>query len=813
MLTLVDLSADEVERVVAAVEGGAANIADVYPLAPLQEGIFFHHLLQADGGRDVYVSPKVVGFDSRDRLDGFLAALQRVVDRRDIYRTAIVWEGVREPVQVVVRRAVLPVREVVLDDGADPVRRLLAAAGAGMDLRRAPLIDVHVSDRPVDGRWLALLRIHHLVQDHTTQDVLLGELRAILTGREDELPEPLPFRNFVAQARLGVPREEHERYFADLLGDVEETTAPYGLLDVHRDGSGITSASRFVDEEVSRRTREVARTLGMSPATIFHLAWARVLATLSGREDVVFGTVLFGRMNAGRGADRTAGLFLNTLPVRVRMDGTGVEDALNGMRGQLAELLVHEHASLALAQRASGVPGGSPLFTSILNYRYSHGPDPASASRQTPAPTGIKMMYTGRATNYPMTVSVDDLGDGIELTVDTVAPAEAAVVCRMLQTCVDHLVTALEEDPAARVGAIEVLDKSERDRLTWAWNDTATEVPHTSVTGMFEAQAARTPDAPAVLADDAELSYAELDARANRLARALIARGAARSRWSRSRWSGERPDGRPAGRAEGGGAYLALDLVQPAERLAFILEDAGPVLVVADALGAASVQGFPGQVIDVGSAAFAAETAGLPARAIEAGERPAPPRGEHPAYVCYTSGSTGRPKGVVVTRAGLVNTAVAGGARLGTHPTVRVAQATSAGFDRFSLEWSIALSTGATLVVVPDAERMGRSCRASSSTARSPMPPCRPPSWPESGRARYPRTWCCRSAVSRARRSWSTAGRRDAPCSTRTGRPRRPSTPRRGGADRGRRRSRSAGRSRTPAPSCWTPACGRSRPG
>ncbi len=708
MLTLVDLSADEVERIVAAVEGGAANIADVYPLAPLQEGLFFHHLLQADGGRDVYVSPKVVGFDSRDRLDGFLAALQRVIDRRDIYRTAIVWEGVREPVQVVVRRAVLPVREVVLDDGAEPVRRLLAAAGAGMDLRRAPLIDVHVSDRPVDGRWLALLRIHHLVQDHTTQDVLLGELRAILTGREDELPEPLPFRNFVAQARLGVPREEHERYFADLLGDVEETTAPYGLLDVHRDGSGITSASRFIDEEVSRRTREVARTLGMSPATIFHLAWARVLATLSGREDVVFGTVLFGRMNAGRGADRTAGLFLNTLPVRVRMDGTGVEDALNSMRGQLAELLVHEHASLALAQRASGVPGGSPLFTSILNYRYSHGPDPASASRQAPAPSGIKMMYTGRATNYPMTVSVDDLGDGIELTVDTVAPAEAAVVCRMLQTCVDHLVTALEEDPAARVGAIEVLDKSERDRLTWAWNDTATEVPHTSVTGMFEAQAARTPDAPAVLADDAELSYAELDARANRLARALIARGAGPE--SVVAVAMERGAGLTAvllGVLKAGGAYLALDLVQPAERLAFILEDAGPVLVVADALGAASVQGFPGQVIDVGSAAFAAETAGLPARAIEADERPAPPRGEHPAYVCYTSGSTGRPKGVVVTRAGLVNTAVAGGARLGTHPTVRVAQATSAGFDRFSLEWSIALSTGATLVVVPDSERMG----------------------------------------------------------------------------------------------------------
>ncbi|MDN3359019.1 amino acid adenylation domain-containing protein [Actinomadura sp. DC4] len=685
MLPLVDLTPEQIGRLVAAVDGGAANVADVYPLAPLQEGIYFHHLMAAQESRDAYVLPIVLGFDTRTRLDAFVAALQRVVDRHDIYRTLIVAEGLPEPVQVVLRRAALRVEETVVDSAADPVERLVAAAGSRMDLGRAPLVDVRVAAEPGTGRWLGLLRIHQLVRDHTTQEALLRELGAILSGREASLPAPLPFRDFVAQARLGVPRAEHERYFAGLLGDVRETTAPYGLLDVHRDGSDVVRARLAVGEDAGDRVRAVARRLGVSPATLFHLAWARVLATVSGRDDVVFGTVLFGRMNAGAGADRVQGPFINTLPVRVGVDGTGVGAALDGLRDQLAELLTHEHAPLAVVQRAGGVPGGGPLFTSLFNYRHN-----LTAGQSTGTGLdGVRAVLTRERTNYPLVVAVDDSGAGFRIAVDAVSAVDAEEVCGFLRTCLGDLVTALEDDPDRPLSAVGVLDATVRDRLVREWNDTATEPPRASGAGLFAAQVARTPGAVALAYGGLEVSYAELDARANRLAHHLRSQGVG----AETVVAVCLPRGIDLivallGVWKAGAAYLPLDPEHPAERTAFVLEDSGAGLVI----GRGAAAGV--RVLDLEDPQVTAMIAELPE---DAPQLPAAP--DRLAYVIYTSGSTGRPKGVAVSHAGLASLVAAQAERFAVDDTARVLQFASVSFDAAVSEVLVTLARGARLVL------------------------------------------------------------------------------------------------------------------
>ncbi|HLL47710.1 MAG TPA: amino acid adenylation domain-containing protein, partial [Longimicrobiaceae bacterium] len=583
MLPLVELAEADIDRIVARVPGGAANVQDVYPLAPLQEGILFHHLMAEQG--DTYLLSTLLGFDTRARLDGFLGALQAVVDRHDILRTAVVWEELPEPVQVVWRRAPIPVEEVVLDpvtgDAAEQLYARFDPRRHRIDLRRAPLMRVVVAHDAERGRWLFLLLWHHLTGDHTTLEVLQEEIREHLLGRAEALPAPLPFRSFVAQARLGVSRAEHEAFFCEMLGDVDEPTAPFGLLDVRGDGARAAEARLELDEGLARRLRERARGLGVSAASLCHLAWAQVLARVSGREDVVFGTLLFGRMQGGEGADRVMGLFINTLPVRIRVGDEGVVASVRRTHALLAELMRHEHASLALAQRCSGVRAPAPLFSALLNYRHVSTSRAASGDARR-AWGGMRGIRAEERTNYPLALSVDDLGEGFRLTAQVHASVDPARVCGLVHTALERLVEALESAPATPLDGLDVLPGAERRRLLEEWSPAgAASAPEGCAHELFQARAARTPDAAAVLFGERSLGYGELNARANRLAHHLRALGVGPE--ARVAVCVERGPEMVVGLLavfKAGGACVPLDPAYPADRLRYVLEDSAPAVLL-----------------------------------------------------------------------------------------------------------------------------------------------------------------------------------------------------------------------------------------
>lgn len=209
----------------------------------------------------------------------------------------------------------------------------------------------------------------------------------------------MPYRNYVAQARLGVSEQEHEQFFREMLGDISEPTLPFGLQDVQGDGRYIEQYTHHLDSALSRRLKAQARLLGVSAASLLHLAWGQVLAVTSGKQNVVFGTVLVGRLQGGEGADRALGVFINTLPLRLDIGEHGVRASVRATHARLTALLGHEHASLALAQRCSRVAAPLPLFSSMLNYRHRGSATRSQTAQQ--AWEGMQTLTNDGRTNYP----------------------------------------------------------------------------------------------------------------------------------------------------------------------------------------------------------------------------------------------------------------------------------------------------------------------------------------------------------------------------------------------------------------------------
>jgi amino acid adenylation domain-containing protein len=243
LLPLVQLSQVEIDQVVERVPGGVSNVQDIYRLTPLQEGILFHHRMAQ--GRDPYLLWTLMSFEDRAKLDAYVRALNAVIDRHDILRTAVIWEGFYEPVQVVWRQAPLVVEEVILGrTEGDVVEQFKQGLATRIEISRAPMMRFLIARDCLRNRWLGALLSHHLALDHTTIELVNVEVRMLMAGQEQGLSEVLPFRCLVAQIQQSFARHEYSAFFRHMLEEVEEPTAPFGLMEVRGDGTQIVDTAR-----------------------------------------------------------------------------------------------------------------------------------------------------------------------------------------------------------------------------------------------------------------------------------------------------------------------------------------------------------------------------------------------------------------------------------------------------------------------------------------------------------------------------------------------------------------------------------------
>ncbi|WP_328491695.1 non-ribosomal peptide synthase/polyketide synthase [Streptomyces sp. NBC_00414] len=708
---LADLSQQQLDRLV----GDGRHVADVLPLTPLQSGMLFHGLVDTAGAYFDRTAVRLTGVaDPR----AFAAAWQQVADRTPVLRTGVHWQGLPHPVQVVHHRVELPVthldwRELTPGQRAEATERLLAEdRAAGMELTAAPLTRITLAALPGD-EVLLLWSSHHLILDGWSTGQLLTEVcerYAALTGGQDTAPPVRrPFADFVRWLREQ-DEDAAERHWADALaGFAERTPLPYDRTpaEAHRARSA-ESVHHALDADVSRRLRETAARAGLTVNTVVQAAWALLLARYSGRDDIVFGTTVSGRPAELPGVDTMIGMFINTVPTRIRVRNDGVLGWLRGLQEAQSEDRRFDFLSLARIQTLTEVPFGQALFDSMVVFE-NYPVDESAAARTG---VGVAEVRADDATTFPLCLRAH-LSDrlGFDLAYDpaffdrgTMEQATARLAT---------LFTRLADGIDADVRDLDPLTTEDR-RLLEEWNTTARRTEPRSPVGLFAEQARRTPDAPALDDGDRRVTYRELADWSDRVAARLLADGlAAEDGVALLMDRGAELVVAQLAVLKAGGAYVPVDARAPEERRRMMLAQAG-VRARLTAEDVTAARHDP----PVRTAAVAADPDRL-------------------AYVMFTSGSTGLPKAVAVRHRDVASLAT--DSRFADGMCARVLLHSPVAFDAATFEAWAPLLTGGCVVVTPgrtvDADLLrrliGRSVRAGGDEPGGPGGPVG-----EGGRAR-----------------------------------------------------------------------------
>ncbi|PKV83178.1 non-ribosomal peptide synthetase [Streptomyces sp. TLI_146] len=658
-------------------------VEDILPLSPLQEGMLFHSGYDQDS-RHLYIAQFSVDLQGALEAARLREAAETLLRRHANLRVSFTHRKNGDPVQVVRRDMPLAWQESDLGHLGEDEATARAAElteqdwQLGVDSRRPPLLRFTLL-RLGPERHRLLVTAHHILLDGWSFALLFKELFTLYgTG---ELPPVRSYRDYLTHL-AGRDRAAAESAWRTALAGLGQPTrlAPGGPLPPGATPQDVTF--RLSEERTAALTAR-AREQGLLLTSVVQGAWAALLARTTGQDDVVFGCTVSGRPAELPGADDMIGMLINTVPVRARIEATAsLTDLCGLLQRQRADLLDHDHIGLTEIQRLADSPAA--LFDTNLVFENFPLGDYRLDVPGLDLDTRISFRDT---THFPLTLVVEPgaaLGLRLSHHPDLLDRDRAGDLGSRLARILERW----SADPTASLAALDTLTDDARHRVLTRWNDTAADLPATTVPELFEAQAARTPDATAVLFEGERLTYRELDERAGRLADVLAARGIG-------------PESLVAialprsadlvvalyGVLKAGAAYLPVDLGQPEARNHNILADARPALLIGTDYRAPGV-----------------ETLRLDAPLPEAPPVPRPAMDpDHPAYAIFTSGSTGRPKGALISHRAIVNRLAWMQRAYRLTPEDRVLQKTPFGFDVSVWEFFWPLLHGATLVVArPD---------------------------------------------------------------------------------------------------------------
>lgn len=685
----------------------AREIEDILPLAPMQQGILLHSLLEQGNG--IYLMQDQYEVGSDVDFDAFKFAWQQVVQRHPALRTA--FHGLESGVQrqVVMRRVPSPAQlidlshlsreaaEAELDD------LLRVEREQGFDFARAPLLRLRlVKFGKADFRIVQ--SHHHALIDAWCRGLMLTEFfahyRAFIDGRHVSLPAARPYRDFLAWLAEQDEAVSRDYWRNSLAGFTDVTPLPYRHspqrnLEHEPQMRDVTLA---LGVEQTAKLADQARQHRLTANTFVQAAWALLLMRHADRDEVLFGVTVAGRPTELEGIEGALGLFINTLPLRLKRPGVGASalELLNALQAQNAEMRQHEHLSLADIQLLADTPRGQPLFDSL--FVFENVPLGAEV-QQAVSEYRINPLANRTHTNYPLTVVLLP-GESLQLQLTYDTRHFNDVDMTSLVGHFRRLLTQLIDNPQQTLSQLQVLEQAEREQLLEQgqgpvqkhWYDI-------SYLERFESRVQAHPNLEVARCQGESLSYNELNLVANRIGHGLIDAGV----------QGDdvvalfAPRGLPllgmiVGAFKAGGAYLALDDRHPAGRSARMLgSSAAPVLLTPrDCLG--QVEAIL-ELTEVKPRLLILEDV------LTGGAESNPGRyasAEQLAYVIYTSGSTGEPKGVMVNQRGMLNNQMSKLPYLRLGEGDVIAQTAATGFDISVWQFLTAPLFGGRVEILPD---------------------------------------------------------------------------------------------------------------